>query len=208
MNFSFRSNPRLWRRYAVKETEDRLRIAQFRANAVRPLRPKWKYTVHTLLSRIASSREIGCKSLTRRHVQYCIHTHTHGHTHLHVRQFHVKRLLGPGTKRIPSKPSWSRRKIDLKTTFPNNLIAPNKRDAVFKNEKRKNKKKKTKGSPTYPKKAFWKLLPLHSIIPNNYHRSLHSLESHHSRFLEISTALVRNRRLHSLLRDIGWFARH
>lgn len=96
----------------------------------------------------AKPKNRACKSLTHktRAVLYkrsaCkVHTHTHAY------QFHVKRVLGPGTKLIPSILSWSQQN-DLKTTFLIILSHQIKRTLRLS----KNKKRKKKGSPTYPKR--------------------------------------------------------
>lgn len=102
------------------------------------------------------------------------HTYSHTHTTHNTCQFYVKRVLGPGTKLIPSILSWSQQKR-LEDDVLNNLITPNKKDAASFKKKKKGQKKK--GSPTYTQKGFFekkKLLPLHNKIQNNYDR-LHEL---------------------------------
>lgn len=104
-------------------------------------------TVHMLFSSIVPSQVIGCKSLTRRHVQYCINPQHVKYTprHTHTRQFHIKRVLGPETKLIPSILSWSQQN-DLKTTFLIILSHQIKRTLRL--------SKKKKGFSHLPKKAF------------------------------------------------------
>lgn len=111
-------------------------------------RPKWKHTVHMYVFKCcAKPKNRACKSLTHktRAVLYkrsaCkVHTHTRAY------QFHVKRVLGPGTKLIPSILSWSQQN-DLKTTFL--IILSHQIKRMLRLSK---KKKKKKGSPTYPKR--------------------------------------------------------
>lgn len=91
---------------------------------------------------------------TRRHEQYCV-TAWEKHTHIHTHQFHVKRLLGPGKKLIPSTLRWSQQN-DLKTTSLIILSHQIKRTLSLK------KKKEKKGFSHFTQKGFQKLLPLHN----------------------------------------------
>lgn len=105
-------------------------------------------TVHMLFSSVVPSWGTGCKSLTRSHVQYCTNTQHVKYTHTYTCQFHVKRVLGPGTKLIPSILSWSQQN-DLKTTSLIILSHQIKRTLRLSKKKKKERKK---GSPTYPKR--------------------------------------------------------
>ena len=121
------------------------------------LGPKWRHCAYVVFRVLCQAKNIDCKSLTHRHVQYCTkhtHTRTRSRTTHNTCQFYVKRVLGPGTKLIPSILSWSQQKR-LEDDVLNNLITPNKKDAASFKKKKKRKKKK-KLPPLTPKSSFTK----------------------------------------------------
>lgn len=125
----------------------------------------------------AKPKNRACKSLTHktRAVLYkrsaCkVHTHTHAY------QFHVKRVLGPGTKLIPSILSWSQQN-DLKTTFL--IILPHQIKRTLRLSKKKRKKR---GLPLTQKGFLKAPTSAQQPIQNNYD-GLHELrECHKSRY--------------------------